>query len=85
MNMEVVWNFLSPQGTDFGLKVLGAIAAWTVPPWSAASTSILAPGKAGTAQAAPHTTPWRCSTSAQAASLRSNDQLALAALVDGKG
>jgi small conductance mechanosensitive channel len=33
MNMEVVWNFLSTQGADFGLKILGAIAAWVVGRW----------------------------------------------------
>jgi small conductance mechanosensitive channel len=33
MNMEVVWNFLSTQGADFGLKILGAIAAWVIGRW----------------------------------------------------
>lgn len=33
MNTEVVWNFLSTQGADFGLKILGAIAAWIVGRW----------------------------------------------------
>lgn len=33
MNMEVIWNFLSTQGADFGLKILGAIAAWIVGRW----------------------------------------------------
>lgn len=33
MNMEVVWDFLSTQGADFGLKILGAIAAWVVGRW----------------------------------------------------
>ncbi|MCU0958245.1 MAG: mechanosensitive ion channel family protein [Hydrogenophaga sp.] len=33
MNMEVVWQFLSTQGADFGLKILGAIAAWIVGRW----------------------------------------------------
>jgi small conductance mechanosensitive channel len=33
MNTEVVWTFLSTQGVDFGLKVLGAIAAWVVGRW----------------------------------------------------
>jgi len=33
MNTEVVWNFLSTQGADFGLKLLGAIAAWVVGRW----------------------------------------------------
>ena len=27
MNVEVIWNFLSTQGADFGLKVLGALAS----------------------------------------------------------
>lgn len=30
MNMEIVWNFLTTQGADFGLKILGAIAAWVL-------------------------------------------------------
>lgn len=33
MNMEAVWIFLSTQGADFGLKILGAIAAWIVGRW----------------------------------------------------
>ncbi|KAF1072717.1 mechanosensitive ion channel family protein [Variovorax sp.] len=33
MNTEAVWTFLSTQGADFGLKVLGAIAAWLVGHW----------------------------------------------------
>ena len=33
MNTEVVWTFLSTQGVDFGLKVLGAIVAWFVGRW----------------------------------------------------
>lgn len=33
MNTEVILNFLSTQGADFGLKVLGAIAAWIVGRW----------------------------------------------------
>lgn len=33
MNMEVIWTFLSTQGADFGLKILGAIAAWIVGRW----------------------------------------------------
>ena len=33
MNMEVIWNFLSTQGAEFGLKILGAIAAWVVGRW----------------------------------------------------
>jgi small conductance mechanosensitive channel len=33
LNTEVILNFLSTQGADFGLKVLGAIAAWIVGRW----------------------------------------------------
>jgi len=33
MNTEVIWTFLSTQGVDFGLKVLGALAAWIVGRW----------------------------------------------------
>ncbi len=33
MNTEAVWQFLSTQGVDFGLKVLAAIAAWIVGRW----------------------------------------------------
>ena len=33
MNTEVIWNFLTTQGADFGLKVLGALAAWIVGRW----------------------------------------------------
>ena len=33
MNTELIWNFLSTQGADFGLKILGAIAAWVVGRW----------------------------------------------------
>jgi len=33
MNTEAVWTFLSTQGADFGLKVLGAIVAWIVGRW----------------------------------------------------
>jgi small conductance mechanosensitive channel len=33
MNTEAVWTFLSTQGADFGLKILGAIAAWVVGRW----------------------------------------------------
>lgn len=33
MNTEAVWTFLSTQGVDFGLKVLGALAAWLVGRW----------------------------------------------------
>ncbi len=33
MNVETIWTFLSTQGVDFGLKVLGAIAAWIIGRW----------------------------------------------------
>jgi small conductance mechanosensitive channel len=33
MNTEAIWTFLSTQGADFGLKILGAIAAWIVGRW----------------------------------------------------
>ncbi|MDT7837133.1 mechanosensitive ion channel family protein [Aquabacterium sp. OR-4] len=33
MNIEAVINFLSTQGADFGLKILGALAAWIVGRW----------------------------------------------------
>lgn len=33
MNTEVIWNFLTTQGADFGLKILGAIAAWVIGRW----------------------------------------------------
>lgn len=33
MNTEVIWTFLSTQGADFGLKILGALAAWVVGRW----------------------------------------------------
>jgi small conductance mechanosensitive channel len=33
MNTEVIWNFISTQGADFGLKVLGALAAWVIGRW----------------------------------------------------
>jgi len=33
MNTEVIWNFLTTQGADFGLKVLGAIVAWVIGRW----------------------------------------------------
>ncbi|NCT99109.1 MAG: mechanosensitive ion channel family protein [Comamonadaceae bacterium] len=33
MNTEVIWNFIVTQGADFGLKVLGAIAAWVIGRW----------------------------------------------------
>ncbi|MCQ9374889.1 mechanosensitive ion channel family protein [Methyloversatilis sp. XJ19-13] len=33
MNMEVIWTFLSTQGADFALKIVGAIAAWIIGRW----------------------------------------------------
>lgn len=33
MNTEVIWNFVTTQGVDFGLKILGAIAAWIIGRW----------------------------------------------------
>ncbi|MFT7721699.1 MAG: mechanosensitive ion channel family protein [Roseateles sp.] len=33
MNTEAIWQFLSTQGVDFGLKILAAIAAWIVGRW----------------------------------------------------
>lgn len=33
MNTQDVWTFLTTQGADFGLKVLGAIAAWIIGRW----------------------------------------------------
>ena len=33
MNTEAIWTFLSTQGADFGLKLLGALAAWIVGRW----------------------------------------------------
>lgn len=33
MNSEVIWTFLSTQGADFGLKLLGALAAWVIGRW----------------------------------------------------
>ena len=33
MNTEVIWNFLSTQGADFGLKLMGALAAWIICRW----------------------------------------------------
>ncbi|RYX88350.1 MAG: mechanosensitive ion channel family protein [Comamonadaceae bacterium] len=33
MNTEAIWTFLSTQGVDFGLKVMGAIAVWFIGRW----------------------------------------------------
>ena len=33
MNTEAIWQFISTQGMDFGLKVLAALAAWILGRW----------------------------------------------------
>ena len=33
MDTDVVWAFLSTQGLDFALKVLGAVVAWIIGRW----------------------------------------------------
>ncbi len=33
MDIESIWTFLSTQGVEFGLKILGAVAAWIVGRW----------------------------------------------------
>ncbi len=33
MNSQDIWTFLSTQGADFGLKLLGALAAWVIGRW----------------------------------------------------
>jgi small conductance mechanosensitive channel len=33
MNTEAIWTFLSTQGADFGLKLLGALTAWIIGRW----------------------------------------------------
>jgi small conductance mechanosensitive channel len=33
VDKDVVWTFLSTQGLDFGIKVLGAIVAWFIGRW----------------------------------------------------
>ena len=33
MNIDAIMTFLSTQGADFGLKILGALAAWIVGRW----------------------------------------------------
>lgn len=33
MNTEAIWQFVSTQGVDFGLKVLAAIATWIIGRW----------------------------------------------------
>lgn len=33
MNTEAIWIFLTTQGVDFGLKVIGALIAWAIGRW----------------------------------------------------
>ena len=33
MNVEAIVDFLSTQGADFALRLLGALAAWVVGRW----------------------------------------------------
>ena len=33
MNTEAIWTFITTQGADFGLKVIGAIIAWAIGRW----------------------------------------------------
>jgi small conductance mechanosensitive channel len=33
MNTEAIWTFLTTQGADFGLKVIGALIAWGIGRW----------------------------------------------------
>jgi small conductance mechanosensitive channel len=33
MNTEAIWQFLTTQGADFGLKVIGALIAWAIGRW----------------------------------------------------
>ena len=33
LNTEAIWRFLATQGADFGLKIVGAIAAWIIGRW----------------------------------------------------
>ena len=33
MNTEAIWIFLTTQGVDFGLKVIGALSAWGIGRW----------------------------------------------------
>jgi small conductance mechanosensitive channel len=33
MNTEAIWIFLTTQGVDFGLKVIGALVAWAIGRW----------------------------------------------------
>ncbi|SEA80151.1 mechanosensitive ion channel family protein [Variovorax sp. YR216] len=33
MNTEAIWTFITTQGVDFGLKVIGALIAWVIGRW----------------------------------------------------
>ena len=33
MNTEAIWTFVTTQGVDFGLKVIGALIAWAIGRW----------------------------------------------------
>lgn len=33
MNTEAIWTFITTQGVDFGLKVIGALIAWAIGRW----------------------------------------------------
>ena len=33
MNTEAIWTFVTTQGADFGLKVIGALIAWAIGRW----------------------------------------------------
>ena len=33
MNAQEIWQFISTQGAEFGIKLLTAIAAWVVGRW----------------------------------------------------
>ncbi|MEJ8815789.1 mechanosensitive ion channel family protein [Variovorax ureilyticus] len=33
MNTEAIWTFITTQGVDFGLKVIGALIAWGIGRW----------------------------------------------------
>ena len=33
MNMEAIWTFVTTEGVDFAIKVVGALAAWIIGRW----------------------------------------------------
>ena len=33
MNMEAIWTFVTTQGVDFAMKVVGALVIWVVGRW----------------------------------------------------